>query len=134
MNNEGENFFSFDLDTGGEYCGIIYFSTEIFCIENIDIKTPMVKRGLIFNKYIKPPDGALSEQNTTSIHGLTAASPKTKMQTASTCFWHNFHKFINQQVPPSKAYILAAYDSGMCDLKWVWKLTQTTNSSLSFPN
>ncbi len=82
----------------------------------------------------KSPYCALWDQHTTAIHGLTAASPKIQNANGINMVWQNFYKFINKQVPPSKVFILVAYNGGLCNLKWVWKLTQTPNSSLPFPD
>ncbi len=59
LKDKGAVFRSLDLETGGEYCGIIHLSAKIFCIENIDTKIHSITSGSIFNKYVKPPDGAL---------------------------------------------------------------------------
>jgi len=48
-------YVSFDVETGGEYCGIIQMSANTFRINNNDGKIERES----FDRYVKPRDGAI---------------------------------------------------------------------------
>ena len=67
-------YVSFDVETGGEYCGIIQMSANIFRINNNvgEIESES------FDRYVKPRDGTIWSPFSTDVHGLH----KSRMQKA----------------------------------------------------
>ena len=66
-------FVSLDVETGGEYCGIIQLSAEIFRKNNAGPSYNRVVEA--FNHYVRPPDGTIwNEEACRASHGLTAES------------------------------------------------------------
>ncbi len=47
-------FCSFDIQTGDEFCGVIQVSAQIMCIPNMNLSTPSITKGAVFNEYIQP--------------------------------------------------------------------------------
>lgn len=125
---------SFDIETGGEFCGIIQISAEIFRANDISGANPTIRKACIFNEYVKPHDGALWDPNSTRIHGLSETSPQIQAANKIHTVWNNFCKFINDNVTPTEACILVAYNGETCDLRWIWQLVQNPHSDLSMPD
>mmetsp|Transcript_24332 Transcript_24332/g.48822 ORF Transcript_24332/g.48822 Transcript_24332/m.48822 type:complete len:140 (-) Transcript_24332:434-853(-) len=63
-------YISFDIETGGEECGIIQLSAQIFRLGNND--TMETSNEDEFNKFVKPPEGAVWNSEATEVHGLTS--------------------------------------------------------------
>ena len=133
LEHEKALFCSFDIETGGEFCGILQMSAQIFRVKNCNNKPNISIVEETFNHYVKPHDGAIWDPNATKIHGLTASSPKIMEADEINLVWHNFVEYICRHVEPNEKCILVAYNGETCDLKWLWKLTQAPNSPLSVP-
>ena len=59
-------YLSFDVKTGGEYCGIVQMSANIFRINNNVGKIESES----FDRYVKPHDGAIWSPFSTDVHDL----------------------------------------------------------------
>ena len=78
------DFVSFDIETGGEFCGILQISAEsdrIEVVPTITSKSPspnkdtakVIKReGSVFKEFVRLEEGAIFDSHATAIHGLTA--------------------------------------------------------------
>ncbi len=68
-------FLSFDVETGGNHCGIVQLFCQIFCIIPCtslpDPPKIVTTKDNIYNKYIKPPQGAIWSQQALKIHGIS---------------------------------------------------------------
>jgi len=70
-------YCSLDVETGGEYCGIIQLSVELFCFNNEDPDYRVDHIEPTFNEYVRPPDGAIwNEASAQTSHRLHANSPQ----------------------------------------------------------
>ncbi|GFH50229.1 predicted protein [Chaetoceros tenuissimus] len=52
-------YISFDIETGGEYCGIVQISAQIFRVTNHNSTFESNIEPEIFDEYVKPPDDAI---------------------------------------------------------------------------
>ena len=63
-------FIYFDLETGGDYCGIVQISAECFTIDPKADKGGGERLSNTFDAYVKPPNDAVWSKFATNIHGL----------------------------------------------------------------
>ena len=68
-------FISFDMETGGDHCGILQLSAECFILDTDINKSGGVKLSKVFNSYVKPPEDATWSLHDTKIHGLHKHHP-----------------------------------------------------------
>lgn len=61
-------FFSIDLETGGENCGIVQLSAVAFKLDGTLLGE--------YNSYVKPPDGSIRNQNAMEVTGLGPRDPR----------------------------------------------------------
>ena len=124
---------SFDLETGGEYCGIVQFSGQLFrpnsSLTSFDIEPDT------FNRYVKPPDGVFwNEAACRASHGLTATSPQIQSGSPFVTVWEDVTSWVSQHVDKDEKCILCAYRGETCDLRWIWRHTQAARSQLMMPD
>ena len=75
-------FLSLDVETGGEYCGVLKLSSEIIrmsikpqgATKTKDKASNIEREALIFNEYVHPGEEAIYSKACTDIHGLTESS------------------------------------------------------------
>jgi hypothetical protein len=75
----GNNLFfvSFDIETGGTYCGIVQISAKMFRLvhdQSAQKPTPPP-----FNEYVNPGASAIWDPASSLIHGLTAESSEIQV-------------------------------------------------------
>jgi len=92
-------YVSFDVETGGEYCGIIQMSANIFRINNNvgEIESES------FDRYVKPRDGAIWSSSSTDVHGLHANSPQIKNAKGIEIVWNDFVSYIDKNIGASES-------------------------------
>ena len=125
-------FVSFDIETGGEFCGILQLSTEIARIELLtkttakgvvfstgDTSTNIQREAQTFNSFINPGEGAIYGDHAVAIHGLHASHPSIRDAEEIHAVWHRFCQWIRDNVAPDKVIALVAYNGEICDLKWL---------------
>ena len=147
-------FVSFDIETGGEYCGIIQISAQIMRMTCKDMsdgsdgdwlyKQYKTKKwettgGPTFNKYVYPGVKAIwNESLTTSVHGLHAEHEeikRAKLNGQDIGFvWNEFCKWVEDNTQHDEIVTLVAYNGETCDLKWIWRHTQAHNAPGRFPS
>ena len=124
-------FLSLDVETGGEYCGVLQLSAEI-CRMTIlpqgasktkDKASHIKREPLTFNEYVYPGEGAIYSQACTNIHGLSESSQCIKDASDINVVWSRFVGWINNNTARDEVIILVAYNGETCDMKWLWKLT-----------
>jgi hypothetical protein len=83
---------SFDLETGGEHCGIIQISGQIFCPNPVHpLGADFLTVEEAFNSYVCPSDGAIwNEQACRESHGLGPASDCIKNARPFAFVWREF--------------------------------------------
>ena len=134
--NNNIAFLSLDLETGGEYCGIIQLSGQIFCPDADDPGGfGIVYARETFNEYIKPPEGAIwNEEACRASHGLTARSPQIQNALPFVSVWTKFCAWVNDHLLEDHHCILCAYRGETCDLRWIWKHCLAPRSQLTIPH
>jgi hypothetical protein len=127
---------SLGLETGGEYCGIIQLSAEIFRLNPVDpTNFDYIREPNIFNHYVRPPDGTYwNEEACCRSHGLNAKSPQIQSASPFVTVWGLFCTWISQHVKAEEKCILTAYRGETCDMRWIWKHTQAPQSQLCIPD
>ncbi len=87
----------------------------------------------IFNQYIKPSQGVIWCQHALNIHEITPSD--VCIQSAETIedMWNEFYTFMDKHIFSNEVGILLMYNGDTCDLKWLWKLINIPNSSMSMP-
>ncbi len=125
-------YCSFDIETGGDKCGILQLSTQLFRINREGEMNTCTED--IFDSYIKPPTGSVIDPKSTVVHGLCMSSLELQNAPVIEVVWGNFCDFISRRIQASEIGILIAYNGESCDLKWLWRLTQAPLSTLSIPS
>ena len=134
-------FLSLDVETGGEYCGILQLSAEICHLtiqtsgrsSSKDTAAAIQRDANTFNAYVRPADGAIYSEACTNIHGLTADSPCIQQASDIDVVWSQFVNWINTSTARDEQIVIVAYNGEKCDMKWLWKLTQAPFTHLSLP-
>lgn len=135
LTNNKVVFLSLDLETGGEYCGIIRLSGQLFRQDPEDHqKKSFIIVDDTFNEYVAPPDGAFwNEEACRQSHGLSARSPEIQNGRPFITVWTNFCSWIQRHVGTSEKCILCAYRGETCDMRWIWKHCLAPRSQLNIP-
>ena len=139
-------FLSFDIETGGEFCGILQLSAEIARIELLptttakgvvsstgDTASSIRRESGTFNSFVNPGEGAIYGEHAVAIHGLHASHPSIRDAEEIHAVWHRFCQWIRANVARDEVIVLVAYNGETCDLKWLWMMTQSPRSQLSLP-
>ena len=144
-------FVSFDIETGGEFCGILQISAEMVRLEvhptiilsgnnkgnpspNKDFPTNVERISNTFNKYVKPDEGAIWDARASLIHGLTENDPRILQADRMESVWGQFLLWFYSTINKDEVAVLVAYNGETCDLKWLWKLTQAPRSPYALPS
>jgi hypothetical protein len=129
-------FLSLDLETGGEYCGIIQLSGQLFRQNSTDRRqNAFIPVEETFNEYVRPPDGAFwNEEASRLSHGLSARSPEIQNGQPFVTVWTNFCSWIQRHVSATEKCILCAYRGETCDMRWIWKHCLAPRSQLTIPS
>ena len=123
-------FISFDIETGGEFCGILQLSAEISRIELLpkinakgivsstgDTASNIKREVETFNSFVNPGEGAIYGDHAVAIHGLHASHPSIRNADEIHAVWQRFCKWIRVNVAPDEVMVLVAYNGETCDLK-----------------
>jgi len=127
-------YCSFDLETGGEFCGIVQMSAQMFRIRVENGKMVGEIEEETFNEYVKPPDGSIWSTHATDVHGLHESHPQIIDADPIQIVWEDFTKYVNRHIGPSQRGVLVAWNGETCDMKWIYKIAQAPNSKLSMPS
>ena len=143
-------FISMDLEHGGQDCGITQLSAQLFRFVNntTDRRKRLVtsikeKKSYfehheiieeIFNKYVKPPSTAKWDQHCINTTTLNKHHPKIQSADNIEIVWQQFIEFLHRHITSTDKGILVTWNGTSCDLDWLYRITQTPESSLSFPS
>lgn len=129
-------FLSLDLETGGEYCGIIQLSGQLFQFDPQDPRgIDIIYAQTTFNEYVCPPEGAFwNEQACQASHGLHAQSPEIVEARPFVTVWTNFCSWLEEHLAPDDKVVLCAYRGETCDMRWIWKHCLAPRSQLNIPD
>ena len=128
---------SFDLEHGGEYCGVVQLSAELISLEiseapngsvTGDKLESAVKNPTNFNEYVNLGEGVIWDDYCTAIHGLRATDDCIKNAYGICLVWAGFLDWFRTHTAQYSAVILVAWNGETCDLKWLWKITQAPRS------
>ena len=106
-------FISFDLETGGERCGIIQMSTQIFRIQNNEAEVEVI----VFNEHVNPGREAVwNDQVCTASHALSPGHDKIVNADTIDLVWKSFEKFLDANIGSDQVGVLIAWNGEGCDL------------------
>ena len=126
-------FISFDIETGGDDCGIVQLSAECFTVgSNVDEDCGK-RLEPTFNSYVKPHEDAIWSKYATEIHGLHQNHPSIIHANPLHLVWEKFVSFIGNMVPIGFKGVLVAWNGETCDMEWCYRLMNGPNASISFP-
>jgi hypothetical protein len=88
-------FVSFDIETGGTYCGIVQISAEMFHLVHDpsaqkNTHPTLIRLETTFNEYVNPGASAIWDPACSQIHGLTAGSPEIQATDGIGMVWRRF--------------------------------------------
>ena len=116
-------YFSFNIETGGKYCGIVQISCQKFQLMKHNNEFSVEKEGFTFNKYVKPPPDAIWDENMCNrVHKLHKDDPRIESADDIATVWKQFCDFINSNVGASQKGVLIAWNGATCDMRWIYKL------------
>ena len=95
-------FVSFDIETGGEYCGILQISAECFKLDTDVTEYGGIRFSDTFNSYVKPSESAIWSDHTTKIHGLHKGHPSIIHAYPLELVWKQFISYLNVNIPIGK--------------------------------
>jgi len=123
-------FLSFDIETGGEKCGIIQISCECFQILNGE-----GERKGTFDEYVNPgPNAVWNEAASSASHKLHRHDPRIVNAKRLPEVWERFSTFIKSNVGRHQKGIMIAWNGESCDMRWIYKVAQAPNTTLSLPD
>jgi hypothetical protein len=142
INNTEFCLLSFDIEHGGEYCGIVQLSAEFCTMKLREAKKGTNKDSLedwgrhtdTFDAYVNPGDNAIWDESMTAVHGLRRTDPRIVNAQPIRVVWENFVAWFNDLSREFAAVILVAWNGETCDLKWLWKICQSPNSPCQLPS
>ena len=90
-------FISSDLETGGERCGIIQISAQIFRIQNNEAEIEVQVN--VFNEYFNPGwEAVWNDQVCTASHGLSSGHENIVNADTIDLVWKSFEKFLDANI------------------------------------
>ena len=123
-------FLSFDLEDGGEECGIVQISGEFLKISRsgdqprADKASSVCRNPDCFDSYVNPGDDAIWSQRAIGVHHLTALDSRIANADDIATVWERFNMWIDRHESPDDTIVLVAWNGATYDLKWLWKVTQ----------
>jgi hypothetical protein len=133
-------FLSFDMEHGGDCCGPLQITGQIICAWLKPSGRSATKDTLesfkadprVFNKYVKPTENAIWDEQLKEIHGLR----RTDRRITNADFgvvWKQFCEWFDEMTRQYAAVIFVAWNGEKCDLKWLWCVTQAPNAIYHLP-
>ena len=129
-------FLSFDLEHGGEECGILQISGEFLKISlsgdrpRYDTASAIQRNPDCFDSYVNPGDEAIWDPEAIGVHKLTPTDSRITNADDIGTVWERFNIWIDRHTSPEDTIVLVAWNGATCDLKWLWKVTQAPLSAL----
>lgn len=129
-------FISLDLEHGGDKCGVTQLSAVLFQLGGFD--TSDSEKDVViseeFNEYVRPNVDAMWNPKCIETTGLHADHPSIKNADPINIIWNRFVSFLNKHIKNEQRAILVAWNGALCDLEWIYRLTQTCGATLSLPS
>ena len=123
-------YLSFDIETGGENCGIIQMSGELIRLDlngtspGSDTASNIRRDAATFNEYVNPGEEAEWDEYGLGIHGLSPSDKRIVEAGDMTVVWNKFIAWISSNTTPDETLALVAWNGAACDMKWLWRITQ----------
>ena len=133
-------FLSFDIETAGEYVGIVQLSAELVRLKMTPGNTAAkdvaadVRRVDTFNEYVNPESDLEWDRHCCDVHGLHPGDQRILDADPMPSVWTRFLLWLGTHTKPEEKVILVAYNGERCDMKWLWKLTQAPASRYDLPD
>ncbi len=84
---------SFDIETGGEYCGIVQISYQKFQLTEHNNEISAEVEPVNFNKYVKPPSSAIWDTNMCRrVHGMHYEHENIRYADDINTVWNQFYE------------------------------------------
>ena len=119
MARKGTVYVFFDIETGGEYCGILQLSAEMVRVElkpverkkgasaTFDYTSLVSREALTFNRFVKSGERAIWNDNVTSIHGLHQNHPSIIGADDMDTVWEQFVHWYEENTMSARILILS---------------------------
>ena len=121
-------WISFDIETGGPYCGIIQLSATFYDADHQELEPS-------FNSFCRPPPSARFLHEA-CVHGITSRDHE-KLRNAPKVeqVWRDFCATVNVHFQGQVDYagVLVAWNGKSCDLEWIYKLIHSSDNSCQMP-
>ena len=141
LNNHLCQFLSIDIETGGDFAGIIQLSAELVHMKLLSTgkkiasdKAEDCRHGCTFNRYVQP--GCAPEywdQRSIDVHGILPTDPRITGADEMRIVWPQFLLWFSEHSSAAEPIFLVAWNGGTCNLKWLCRLTQAPNLQYSWP-
>jgi hypothetical protein len=141
-NNKLAYFISIDIETGGEYVGIVQLSAQLCIVKQTANGSSTVKDKAesitiapdVFDSYVNPnkPPG-LWDKRAIAVHGIAPNQRRITEADDMKIVWHNFTEWISRNVPADELTTLVAWNGAACVMKLLLVLTQAPNSPHMMP-
>ena len=123
-------FIPFDLEHGGDQCGITQLSAVLFRLGSEPDVPESIK---VFNEYVLPPTSAKWNPICIQTTGLHAGHPSILNADEVEEVWGRFYSFLQIFIGLKERGVLVAWNGGTCDLEWIYRLIKAPGSKDSFP-
>jgi hypothetical protein len=123
-------FLCFDIEIGGKYVGIIQLSAELVPMKLVagrgvvQDQSEEVTRVETFDSYVKP-NCNIWDLRCIDIHQIHPDDECIVSAHNINHVWGQFKTWLNRNVGISETIILVTWNGETCDLKWLWKITQS---------
>jgi len=127
-------YLSFDIETGGAYCGIVQISCQKFQLTEHNNEISAEVEPVTFNKYVKPPSDAIWDTKMCRrVHGLHPEHENIRDADDIATVWNQFYEFIKSNSGRQQVGVLVAWNGVTCDMRWIHKLCQAPKSIFELP-
>jgi hypothetical protein len=108
---------SFDVETGGEECGVCQISAVAFDLQGNSLCGD-------FDFYVKPPRSAKWDKHAVAVHLLDANHESIKSADPIETVWPMFVDWCEALTSDGQTkVVLVAWNGTTCDIKWIHRLT-----------
>ena len=109
-------FISFDIETGGDDCGIVQISAECFVLDSTTSNGWGERLPNTFDSYVKPPPSAIWSDHATLVHGIHQGHPFIVDADSLGLFWGKFKSYIDDNILIGHHGVLVAWNGETCDM------------------
>ena len=115
------------MEHGGDRCGPLQITGKIIRAwwkpsgrsATKDTLESFVADPCVFNKYVKPTDNAIWDEQLSEIHGLHRTDRHITNADSFGVVWNQFCECFDEMTRQYAAVIFVAWNGEKCDLKWL---------------